>query len=118
MVQQGQTLEFRRGGHDEIYGSGAAVLPSLGQCFLDLPRAIESAVVNRYPSEQQPHVLDALRAIRGGAGAVEKFEFGDGAGRDESGCCRLIPAVLLGIVVQEARQRAGVNQEQRRVHRR
>jgi len=35
VVQQGQTLEFRRGGHDEIYGSGAAVLPSLGRCFLD-----------------------------------------------------------------------------------
>ena len=34
-MQQGQTLEFGRRRHDEIYGSGAAVLPSLGQCFLD-----------------------------------------------------------------------------------
>jgi hypothetical protein len=52
-MQQGQTPEFGRRRHDEIYGSGAAVLPSLGQCFLDLPRSIESAVVHRHPSKQQ-----------------------------------------------------------------
>jgi hypothetical protein len=81
-MQQGQTPEFGRRRHDEIYGSGAAVLPSLGQCFLDLPRAIESAVVHRHPSNQQPHVLDARSSVRGGAGAVEELQFGDGAGRE------------------------------------
>jgi len=108
-MQQGQTLEFGRRRHDEIYGSGAAVLPSLGQCFLDLPRAIESAVVHRHPPKQQPHVLDALSSVRGGAGAVEKLQLGDRAGRDEPGCCRLIPAVLLGIDALMDMARTSVN---------
>src|SRR3981081_1216799 len=42
------------------------------------------------------------------SGRCRKLQLGDRAGRDEPGCCRLIPAVLLGIVVQEAGQGAGV----------
>jgi hypothetical protein len=76
-VQQGQPLQFRRRGDDEVHGSGAVLLSTPGQQVLDVPRPVKRSVIDRYPAKDGPQILDALRAIRRGAGAVEELKLGD-----------------------------------------
>jgi hypothetical protein len=87
-MEQGQALQFGGGGHQKVHRSGAAVLSALGECLLDLPRSVVGAVIDRYPSAQQSHVLDALDAVRGGSCIAAESELGDRADRDQPGCCR------------------------------
>ncbi|MDQ0942328.1 hypothetical protein QFZ67_004033 [Streptomyces sp. V1I1] len=117
-VQEGEPLQLGRRGDDEIHRTRTAMLSLFGESFLDLPGAVVGAVVDGNPTEDQPHVLDAARTVGGRPGAVEELKLGDRAGGDEPGGCRLVPAVLLRVLAHEPSERAGVDQELGRVHRR
>lgn len=53
-VQEGQSLEFRGRGNDEVGGSRTAVLTALGQQLLNLPGPVKPA---RPQVRQAPHML-------------------------------------------------------------
>jgi hypothetical protein len=110
-------LQLGRRGDDEIHRTRTAMLSLFGESLLDLPGAVVGAVVDGNPTEDQSHVLDAARPVGGRPGAVEELKLGDRAGGDEPGCC-LVPAVLLRVLAHEPSERAGVDQELGRVHRR
>jgi hypothetical protein len=118
VVQQGQAVQFSGRRHHKVYRASAAMLRPAGQLTLDFPGACVSVVVHGHPAEQGAHVLDTLLAVRGGAGAVEELQLGDGADRDQAGGRGLIPAERLCPRVQQPGQRARVDQELGRGHRR
>jgi hypothetical protein len=116
-VQQSQSLQFCRGGDNEIHRPGAAVLAALSERFLDLPGAVIGPVVDGNPAEYQPHVLYALRTVSSRASAVE-LELGDRTYGNQPARCCLIQTVPFRVTVHESREGAGIDEELRRGHRR
>jgi hypothetical protein len=64
-VQEGEPLQLRRRGDDEIHRTRTAMPSLFGEGFLDLPGAVVGAVVDGNPAEDQPHVFDAARPVGG-----------------------------------------------------
>jgi hypothetical protein len=118
VVQQRQAVQLRGRGDDKIHRPRAPVLAFTRQLALHVPGTGEGTVVHRHPAEQRPEVRDAPLPVGRGPRAVEELQLGDRAHRDQARRGGLVPAEGFGARPHEPGQRAGVDQELRRGHRR